>query len=73
MIQKLLGILGKSGNSYFMTGLSNGLSILRSNFIGTEFNIWNNGQNPSKAKTPDNIREQLGAVLYVSESIYFGS
>jgi len=38
----------------------------RANFLGTEFNIWSPGENPSKAKSPAEVREQLGAVLYVS-------
>lgn len=30
---------------------------LRSNFLGTEFNIYNNGENPKKAKNIDRVRE----------------
>jgi hypothetical protein len=39
---------------------------LRSNFLGTEYCIYDNGLNPKKKKTrPEQHREQLGAVLYV--------
>jgi len=39
---------------------------LRSNFLGTEYNVYDRGLNPKKKKArPDEHREQLGAVLYV--------
>ena len=43
------------------------LGKLRSNFLGTEYCIYNNGLNPKKKKvTPEQYREQLGLVVYVS-------
>lgn len=39
---------------------------LRSNFLGTEYCMYDRGQNPKKKKArPEEHREQLGAVLYV--------
>ena len=43
------------------------LGKVRSNFLGTEFILYNTGLNPSKkAATRDNSREELGVVLYQS-------
>jgi tubby-related protein 1 len=33
------------------------LGKLRSNFLGTEFYLYDTGKNPKKAKTPDDVRE----------------
>lgn len=38
----------------------------RSNFMGTEFNIFDEGLNPSKAKDIERLRSNLGVVLYES-------
>lgn len=38
------------------------LGKVRSNFLGTEFSIFDNGCNPEKAKTPESIRLQHGVV-----------
>ena len=40
------------------------LGKVRSNFLGTEFSIFDNGCNPEKAKTPESIRMQHGVVQY---------
>jgi len=32
--------------------------------LGTEFYIYDTGENPDKAKTPDNVRRQHGVVQY---------
>lgn len=40
------------------------LGKVRSNFLGTEFNIFDNMKNPSKAKLPDEIRACHGVVQY---------
>ena len=40
------------------------LGKVRSNFLGTEFAIYDNGENPDKAKTPEAIRCQHGVVQY---------
>jgi tubby-related protein 1 len=40
------------------------LGKLRSNFLGTEFTIYNSGKNPKKAKNESEIREQHGFVEY---------
>lgn len=45
-ISKAVGYLGK----------------VRSNFLGTEFNIYDQGMNPKKAKNPDQIRCCHGVV-----------
>lgn len=38
---------------------------IRSNFVGTIFNIFNNGKNPKNTNVTDEIRNQLGVVTYV--------
>ena len=40
------------------------LGKTRSNFLGTEFMIFNDGDNPKKAKDHDQVRQQHGAVMY---------
>ena len=40
------------------------LGKLRSNFIGTEFYIFDTGKNPQKAKNQEEVRKQLGYVEY---------
>lgn len=40
------------------------LGKLRSNFIGTEFCLFNAGENAKNAKGTDDLREQLGVVQY---------
>ena len=40
--------VGKKGSGY--------LGKVRSNFLGTEFSIYDTGENPDKAKSPENIR-----------------
>lgn len=42
------------------------LGKVRSNFMGTEFNIFDEGLNPSKAKDIERLRSNLGVVLYES-------
>ena len=43
------------------------LGKVRSNFMGTEFMIYDKGLNPKKkAATPENLREELGAIMYQS-------
>ena len=37
---------------------------LRSNFLGTEFYIYNDGANPKKAVSEDETREQHGCIQY---------
>jgi tubby-related protein 1 len=41
------------------------LGKLRSNFMGTEFNIYDHGENPKKTKDAQRVREHLGVILYV--------
>lgn len=48
--------LGKESAGY--------LGKVRSNFLGTEFYIYDTGENPDKAKSPDNVRRQHGVVQY---------
>ena len=40
------------------------LGKVRSNFLGTEFTIYDDGQNPEKAKSPETVRCQHGVVQY---------
>ena len=40
------------------------LGKVRANFLGTEFYIFDEGCNPTKAKSPDQIRAQQGVVQY---------
>jgi len=42
----------------------NFLGKVRSNFMGTCFHIYDNGKNPKKCKTQEEIRKQLAVVLY---------
>jgi len=38
------------------------LGKVRSNFLGTEFYVYDTGDNPDKAKSADDIRAQHGVV-----------
>jgi len=38
---------------------------IRSNFVGTIFNIFDNGKNPKNTNITEEIRNQLGVVTYV--------
>ncbi|KAM3129701.1 hypothetical protein pb186bvf_018214 [Paramecium bursaria] len=49
-----------------MTAKQNFLGKVRSNFIGTEFILYDSGKNPKKTKHPEEFRQQLGVVLYES-------
>lgn len=40
------------------------LGKTRSNFLGTEFYVFDGGENPEKAKFPESIRKQHGVVQY---------
>src|SRR5206468_8830465 len=40
------------------------LGKLRSNFLGTEFYLYDTGKNPKKAKTFEDVREQHGFIEY---------
>ena len=40
------------------------LGKVRSNFLGTEFYIYDTGENPDKAKTAEDIRAQHGVIQY---------
>lgn len=42
------------------------LSKVRSNFLGTEFKLYDIGENPGKAKGLDQVRKELGVVIYES-------
>ena len=39
------------------------LGKLRANFAGTEFNIYDSGENPNKAMQIDKVRKQLGVII----------
>jgi tubby-related protein 1 len=69
--------LSNKTSNYLISMDKNDLSVksqsylgkVRSNFMGTEFNVFDTGMNPSKKKaTRANIREQLGVFLYVSST-----
>ena len=42
------------------------LGKVRSNFLGTEFHVYDTGENPKEAKTLEKIRKELGVVIYES-------
>lgn len=42
------------------------LGKLRANFLGTEFNIFDNGENPKKTTPKEAVRNELGSVVYES-------
>jgi tubby-related protein 1 len=42
------------------------LGKLRSNFMGTEFNLFDSGQNPKKSHDKQLFRENLGVIIYES-------
>lgn len=42
------------------------LGKVRSNFLGTEFTLYDSGENPSKTKQISKMRCELGVVLYES-------
>jgi tubby-related protein 1 len=56
---------GNTTSNYMITidqdkmkkGTKGYLGKLRSNFLGTEFYLYDTGKNPKKAKTPDDVRE----------------
>ena len=37
----------------------------RANYLGTQFTIFNNGSNPNKGVSEDDIREELISIIYV--------
>ena len=43
----------------------------RSNFLGTEFHIYDIGDNPKKARMMESIRKELGVVTYVNKYFFF--
>jgi tubby-related protein 1 len=45
-------------------GTSGYLGKLRSNFLGTEFYLYDDGENPAKAKSQDLARREHGIVEY---------
>lgn len=58
--------------SYDLFSVTDGIEIkvgiLKWNFFGTEFNIYNTGQKPKSGIT-DNLRANLGAITYVNISL----
>lgn len=45
---------------------------LRSNLLGTQFTVYNNGRSPFKSFNEQDIpREELAAIIYVSQRLYF--
>lgn len=44
---------------------------LRSNFLGTEFHVYDTGENPKKARYPDQVRKELGVITY--DTNFFGA
>jgi tubby and related proteins len=45
-------------------GVTGYLGKLRSNFLGTEFYLYDSGENPKKAKNYESVRAQHGVVEY---------
>ena len=48
--------IGKGGSGF--------LGKVRSNFLGTEFSLYDHGKNPDDAKTSEEVREQHGVIQY---------
>lgn len=42
------------------------LGKVRSNFLGTEFHIYDTGENPKKIKNFENARKELAGIIYES-------
>lgn len=42
------------------------LGKVRSNFLGTEFHVYDTGNNPKKCKTIEGVRRELAGVTYES-------
>ena len=36
----------------------------KSNFVGTEFTLWDQGENPKKLQSGQEVRTELGVVMY---------
>ena len=47
------------------------IKLIRSNFMGTEFHIYDTGSNPKKAMSFESVRKELASVTY--ETNFFGS
>lgn len=45
---------------------------LRANFLGTEFVMFDGGDNPKNAKEPQSVRHELGAILYETNILGMG-
>jgi tubby-related protein 1 len=45
------------------------LAKLRSNFLGTEFVVYDDGEAPEKKKNmlPNEVRNEVGSIVYVSQ------
>lgn len=52
--------------SDFSKDKSNYLGKCRSNFLGTEFTLYDDGVNPKKVKANQQVRKELGGVFYES-------
>jgi tubby-related protein 1 len=63
---------GNTTSNYMITidqeklkkGTKGYLGKLRSNFLGTEFYLYDTGKNPKKAKSQKDMREQHGFIEY---------
>ncbi|PAV81086.1 hypothetical protein WR25_24864 [Diploscapter pachys] len=47
------------------------IAKVRSNALGTQFTVYDNGQNPKKSKDPLNVRQELAAVIYDTNVLGF--
>ena len=47
------------------------MHIFSSNFMGTEFHVYDTGHNPKKAMSFETVRKELGVVTY--ETNFFGA
>jgi tubby-related protein 1 len=57
----------------FEKNSENTIGKLRSNFMGTEFNIFDKGYKPSESKNYSEVRQQYGAILYVTKIFIIGN
>ena len=79
----ILGAFKRSRNtcSNYMIRLDDELDVtkkdsgyigkLKSNFLKSEYNIYDNGKNPKKTKIKEEMRKDIGLILYVNNFSLF--
>ena len=67
----LLAKLGKINTLSFIKNLILTDIFFRSNFMGTEFHLYDTGSNPKKALSFESVRKELAVITY--ETNFFGA